>query len=191
MARRTGSSRSTSKTATSCCGEGGRRQEPECDRVGRSLATVVRVRGKADEASVAAERASMAAAAVGASLVVVDLDETTAATPQSVRDLIAALGADRKRVHVVARRNSTVTLLAPGADPPCFGVHRTVDDAIAAHRAAMGTRLERGDPSARLGRPRAVGGTVCGGTRPSRQPWKSARARPPDAPRSEGPPASA
>ncbi len=101
-------------------------------------ATVVRVRGRADTASLAARRPSLAAAAAEARVVVVDLDQTTVAAPQAVRDLVGALGADPTRVHLVARRNSMVDLLARGRIHHVFAVHRRIEDAIAAHRAAMG-----------------------------------------------------
>lgn len=100
-------------------------------------ATVVHVRGRADATSVAARRAWLAAAAADARLVVVDLDGTTAAAPQAVRDLVSALGAGPPRVRLVARRNSVVTLLARGRIHHVFAVHRSIDDAIAAHRAAI------------------------------------------------------
>ena len=101
-------------------------------------ATVVRVRGRADSASVADRRAALAAAGADARVVVVDLDEATASAPQAVRDLVGALGADPTRVHLVARRNSMVDLLARGRIHHLFAVHRRIEDAIAAHRGAIG-----------------------------------------------------
>ena len=103
-------------------------------------ATVVRVRGRADTASVAARRPSLAAAAADARVVLVDLDGATAAAPQAVRDLVGALGTDPTRVHLVARRNSMVDVLARGRIHHHFAVHRSIDDAIAAYRASIRTR---------------------------------------------------
>lgn len=81
-------------------------------------ATVLRLRGTAD-----------------AALVVVDLDETTAAAPEALRDLVRAVASDPSRVHVVARRNSLVGLLVQARVHHLVGVHRSLADAIAAHRA--------------------------------------------------------
>ena len=75
-------------------------------------ATVLSLRGTADPAGVAAARQALAAAAAGAALIIVDLDGTTATVPEALRDLVAAVADDPDRVHVVARRNTVVGLLA-------------------------------------------------------------------------------
>ena len=97
-------------------------------------ATVLRLRGTADPAGVAAARDVLAAAAADATLVVVDLDGTTGAAPDALRDLVRVVAADPGRVHVVARRNSVVGAVAQARLHHLVAVHRSIADALAAHR---------------------------------------------------------
>jgi hypothetical protein len=103
-------------------------------------AAVLRLMGTADPADVAAGQASLAAAAGDARVVVVDLDGMTAAAPDGVRQLVATLDAYPRRVHLVARRNSMVTLLTRARIHHVVDVHHSVADAIAAAWAALTPR---------------------------------------------------
>ena len=98
-------------------------------------ATLLTLAGTADFGAVAAQRTALAAAAAGAALVVVDLDQVTFADADGLRDLVALLaGRDREeRVHLVTRRNSVTTVLTRARIHHVVGVHRTVDEAIAAY----------------------------------------------------------
>ena len=97
-------------------------------------ATVLRLRGTAEPAGVAAASEALAAAAADAAMVVVDLDGTTGAAPEALRDLVRAVAGDPDRVHVVARRNSVIGVVAQARLHHVVAVHRSVADALAAHR---------------------------------------------------------
>lgn len=101
-------------------------------------ATVLRLSGTADPAGVAARRAALAAAALGAPFVVIDLDGVTSAAPEGLYELVGALGSDLARVHLVARRNSVLATLALARVHHRVAVHRSIHDAFAAHRVATG-----------------------------------------------------
>ena len=96
-------------------------------------ATVLRLRGTADPAGVAAARGALAAAAADAAMVVVDLDGTTGAGPEALRDLVRAVPGDPDRVHVVARRNSVVGVLAQARIYHLVAFHISFANALAAH----------------------------------------------------------
>jgi len=103
-------------------------------------ATVLRLTGAADPAGVAASSDMLAAAGAGTRLVVIDLDGTAAAAPDGLHDLVSAFGADLTRLHLVARRNSLIDLLTQARVHHRVAVHRSLDEAVAAHRAATGRR---------------------------------------------------
>jgi hypothetical protein len=95
-------------------------------------ATVLRLRGVADRAGVAAARDALAAAALDAPLVVVDLDGTSSTAPDALQELIRAVPGDPGRVRVVARRNSVVGMLAQARIHHLVPVHRSIADALGA-----------------------------------------------------------
>ena len=95
---------------------------------------MLRLRGTADPAGVAAARGALAAAAADAAMVVVDLDGTTGVAPEALRDLVRAVAGDPDRVHVVARRNSVIGVVAQATLHHGVAVHRRVADALTAHR---------------------------------------------------------
>lgn len=105
-------------------------------------ATVLNLKGTADAPSLAARREALVRATGDAAVVVVDLDAATLAGPDALRQLVSLVAgpAGGDRVHLVARRNSVTTALAHWRIHHLVGVHRSVDDAIAAHRALGGRR---------------------------------------------------
>src|SRR3954462_14262692 len=95
-------------------------------------ATVVRVRGVADTASVAAQWAALAALATDVPFVVADLDRATIASADAGRQLVALLGG-AEHVCLVPRRYSLLSQLAQWRVHYSTDVHASVTDAIAAH----------------------------------------------------------